>query len=34
MKISDIFIDNLEWDRVVKVVEEFIRTQKAKKTDR
>ncbi len=28
VKISDIFIDNLEWGRVANVVEEFIRSQK------
>ena len=29
VKISDIFIDNLEWDRVVNVIEESIKSQKA-----
>jgi N-acetylglucosaminyldiphosphoundecaprenol N-acetyl-beta-D-mannosaminyltransferase len=29
VKISDIFIDNLEWDRVVNVIEKSIKSQKA-----
>jgi len=29
VKISDIFIDNLEWDRITNVVEKFIGSQKA-----
>jgi N-acetylglucosaminyldiphosphoundecaprenol N-acetyl-beta-D-mannosaminyltransferase len=29
VKISDIFIDNLEWDRIANVVEKFIGSQKA-----
>jgi len=29
IKISDIFIDNLEWDRIASIIEKFIRSQKA-----
>ena len=29
LKLSDVFIDNLEWDRVVQMIEEFIRSRKA-----
>ncbi len=29
VKISDIFIDNLGWDRTVNVIEKFIKSQKA-----
>jgi len=29
VKISDIFINNLEWDRIAGVIEKFIRNQKA-----